>query len=283
MRDLLASSLLATLIGLLTPVVMGQEPAKKPALQLQSTLAGHRGAVSAVVWSKDGLIVTGGSDHTVRIWDAGTGKALHVLRGHTKAVTSVAITADGRFSASGSLDLSVRLWSRSGKLVRTMRVHEPRRFARRRPSGIRVAFSPDGKLLATGGADDTVRLWDVASGRQIRLLRNAGREAVGLVFSRDGKGLLSTWLHNGAILWDVSSGQKLLQISHAVHRPVRWLLTPQSRRMIGYTGSHGVNLWEVPSGRGVVQWVGSGPRGSISSLSMGPARADGGLGDARGP
>ena len=38
------------------------------------------------------------------------GELLHTLEGHTKAVTSVCVTADGETVVSGSYDTTVRLW-----------------------------------------------------------------------------------------------------------------------------------------------------------------------------
>jgi hypothetical protein len=41
-------------------------------------------------------VVTGSFDGTARVWDAGTGQTLPTLTGHTKEVTAVALSADGR-------------------------------------------------------------------------------------------------------------------------------------------------------------------------------------------
>src|SRR5262245_19944491 len=51
--------------------------------------------------SPDGQrLAAGGSDHMVRVWDAATGKELLALKGHTKEVTSVVFSADGKRLAS---------------------------------------------------------------------------------------------------------------------------------------------------------------------------------------
>ncbi|BBH70363.1 hypothetical protein ACTI_70480 [Actinoplanes sp. OR16] len=75
--------------------------------QLTEPLAGHDGeltAVAATVHEGRLLVVTGGEDGTLRIWD----QAGRLLVGHTGRITSVAV--DGIQVVSASEDGTVRVW-----------------------------------------------------------------------------------------------------------------------------------------------------------------------------
>jgi WD40 repeat protein len=77
-------------------------------------LSGHRSTVTAVAFRPDGQVITsGGKDHTIRFWNAGSGLETESLQGHTGAVVSLAFRPDGRVLASGSEDKTIRLWDRS--------------------------------------------------------------------------------------------------------------------------------------------------------------------------
>ncbi|HEX8253915.1 MAG TPA: WD40 repeat domain-containing protein [Thermoanaerobaculia bacterium] len=67
-------------------------------------------AVTSAAWSPDGAtFVTAGADRAVHVWDAATGKLRESREGHTRAITAVAFTPNGRI-VSSSADGTVRIW-----------------------------------------------------------------------------------------------------------------------------------------------------------------------------
>ena len=60
----------------------------------------------------DGMLASGGDDHTIRIWHGFAWRQLALLRGHEGGVGSLAFSRDGRFLVSGSSDKTVKVWDR---------------------------------------------------------------------------------------------------------------------------------------------------------------------------
>src|SRR5207249_630763 len=86
------------------------------------------------------LLVTGGADDTVRMWEAGSGQALPLLHVGRNSVHSVALSPDGRTLALGhlvSFGIALQVWDWDARCVR---------FAFQGPSDVTsVAFTPEGK------------------------------------------------------------------------------------------------------------------------------------------
>ena len=59
-----------------------------------------------------------------RLWEGTSGRLLATLEGHTGPVYGVALSADGRLLATGSVDGTIRLWNPSGgACLRILRSH----------------------------------------------------------------------------------------------------------------------------------------------------------------
>lgn len=86
--------------------------------------SGHIESIESVAFSPDGRLVAGAvlcgkreeqSPHkclqgAINLWEVTTNVTVHILKGHTSLVTSLAFNPDGRLLASGSVDNTIMLW-----------------------------------------------------------------------------------------------------------------------------------------------------------------------------
>jgi hypothetical protein len=80
-----------------------------PGTPLLRTLEGHADSVTAAAVTPDGKrAVSASGNHTLKVWDLETGRALRTLEGHSDWVSGVAVTADGKRAVSASWDQTVR-------------------------------------------------------------------------------------------------------------------------------------------------------------------------------
>ena len=111
----------------------------------------HDGAVNAVVWLKDGRIVTAGADAHIAVWTQGKPEPDKVLDGHSGPIVALAVSPDGTMLASASWDHTVRLWPLAGGAPRVLEGNS------QNVNG--VAFSTDESELVSAGYDATLRIW----------------------------------------------------------------------------------------------------------------------------
>ena len=152
--------------------------------QFVADLEGHIGTVFSIAFSRDGkLLATGGSDHTVRLWDVESWQLQRTLPNDYE-IFAVAFSPDGNTFAAGGYNYQIRLWNTStwaDPLILRAHGHSVRA----------LAFSRDSRTLASGGLDNLVKLWDVASGTFLADIRGHAAEVNAVAFFDDGETLAS--------------------------------------------------------------------------------------------
>ncbi len=153
---------------------------------------GHEDKVNSVCLSVDGKIVSGSCDKTVRVWDM-QGDQLAVCRGHTGPVRSVCVTADGKI-VSGSWDNTVRVWDMQGNELAVCRGHEDW------VDLVCVTNDGNGKIVS-GSADQTVRVWEM-QGKELAICRGHERSIFSVCITQDGK-IVSGSFDQTVRVWDM--------------------------------------------------------------------------------
>ncbi|MEV6114132.1 TIR domain-containing protein [Streptomyces sp. NPDC052109] len=192
------------------------DPAADPvAVPLNRQPAEHRGSVWVCKFRPHGdtpaqgpgsLLVTGGNDGVVRLWEPATGQGRRILRGHGRRIGTLSFSADGSLLAAGGNDGVVRVWhSGSGRRLRELTGQSDRLVS--------AAFGPVGPLLATASSDGDIYLWNAATGEYQRELDVETDHVWAEAFSADGE-LLATANDDDTVrLWYRATGAHLAAIT----------------------------------------------------------------------
>ena len=178
--------------------------------------------------------------------------------GHSQALSSIAITPDSRFLASGSVDATIKLWDLvTGRLVRTFEGH--------RSTVTSIVATPDGRHLITGSHDGTIKLWETASGR---LLKSFGRHPLGvssIASTLDGRHIISAGQAGDIAVWDAKTAE-LIGLYKGHSKPAFLTAMPDNRHFISGSWDRTIKLWEIATGK--VVRIFEKPTGSVSSMAV---------------
>lgn len=166
----------------------------------------HAGGVQSLGLSADGrVLLSGGLDETLRVWDAGRLREVRTVVGDIGPVEQVAVVLSGKWAASCSSrlfkqDMVVQLWD-LGDGGERRRLRGPTDQVRC------VAIAPDGRRVAAGSADRAVRVWALEQSAAPPLCLKGHTDLVtSVAFLPGGESLLSGGYDGTVRQWDGKTG-----------------------------------------------------------------------------
>ena len=202
---------------------------------------GYHSRVTSLIFSVDGkYIVSEGSDRTVRVWEATTGKEVAHIIPNTRNVDAVAFSPDGKYVVLGSIYGMIDVWeAHTGKEVTHMN-----------HGGINIyslAFSPDGKYIVSGGNDKTARVWEATTGKEVmRMTHNFVVYTV--AFGPDGKYVVSSSGDQTIRVWDFINGSEIARMTHG-QAISSIAISPNGKNIVSGSVDHTARVWEAFTGK----------------------------------
>ncbi|XP_032160172.1 WD repeat-containing protein 86 isoform X1 [Mustela erminea] len=140
--------------------------------QVAQEFRGHRNCVLTLAYSAPwdlpgapcaeevgGLLVTGSTDGTAKVWQVASGCCHQTLRGHTGAVLCLVLDTPSHTAFTGSTDATIRAWDiLSGEQLRVFREHQ----------GSVICLELVNRHVYSGSADRTVKCWLADTGECVR-------------------------------------------------------------------------------------------------------------------
>ena len=165
-------------------------------------------------------------------------------RGHERDITAAAIAPNGRLAASGSHDLTVRVWDLAARAaVWTFKGHEE--------SVTAVAFTPDSRFVLSGSADRALRIWEIASGKLLRVFRGHVLPVTALAVTPNGRFAVSGSRDKTLRLWNLLTGA-CVWISEEHATPITAVaITPDGRFVLSGHDEENLYLWDLATGKRV--------------------------------
>jgi len=169
---------------------------------------GHSDWVSCVRFSPNAntpVVVSGGWDKSVKVWNLNQCKIRYDLLGHTGYVNTVTVSPDGSLCASGGKDGAAMLWDlNEGRHLSTLEAGDVINA---------LCFSPTRYWLCAATAG-TIKIWDLESKICVdelkpdfpeRSAKAVPIQCISLAWSADGQTLFAGYTDNTVRVWQVNA------------------------------------------------------------------------------
>ncbi len=182
-----------------------------------------------------------------------------VLRGHSRTITGVAISADGRRAISGAADGTLCAWNVEGRSgFAALEGHAGEVTG--------VAISADGRRALSGSSNGAVQVWDVKRRLCLASLEGHLGFVTGVSLSADGRRAVSGADDGTLRVWDVDGDGCLASLEGYENSVNCVALSADGRRALSGSRVGTVQVWDVKHRLGLASL--EGHRTSVNAVAL---------------
>ncbi|GMM50784.1 SCF ubiquitin ligase complex subunit [Starmerella bacillaris] len=238
--------------------------------ELLHEFTSHDGGVWALKRVSKDIIVSGSTDHTVRVWSLSKNRCTHVFRGHHATVRclDVVMPEEGvthyQFPVilTGSRDTTLRLWrlpdaedpDYDSKLA-FVDLDNPYFLAELRGHEESVrAVCGHGNVAVSGSYDYKVRVWDLGTNKCRHVLEGHENKVYAAIIDPERNRCISASMDNHIKVWDLDTGAELYTLDG--HTGLVGLLGLRDNILVSAAADKTLRIWNPESGKLVHNLVG---------------------------
>jgi hypothetical protein len=206
----------------------------------------QKGSIRALCFSPQAdVLITGGQDGVIRLWDVRSGCVMKELPGHSGGVNAIRLTSDKKYFLSASGDGTLRFWNiETGECLRTLLGHTNHVTC--------CALMPAVPYAVSGGADREIRIWDVRSGECLRVLQGHTDWVSAVCPLADNDNILTAGYDGIIRVWNIQSGACIRAIDQG--HGIKDAVVSADGKFVLSCGS--TFLWDVKSGEQIASFAG---------------------------
>jgi WD40 repeat protein len=166
-------------------------------------------------------------------------------KGHSRHITCMAYSPDGKYIVTGSIDNTLILWNaENSKQIRNFAMHTD--FIRS------VYFSNDGKNILTSSGDNRALITEIATGKVVTEIKIETDRLFRACYSPDNSKVLTMNDRDEIAVWDAVTGDKLGTFGKDYSAGItsQWF-TPDGSKVMTYKSYEEANLVDINTGKPV--------------------------------
>ncbi|MBW4516826.1 MAG: serine/threonine protein kinase [Timaviella obliquedivisa GSE-PSE-MK23-08B] len=229
----------AHLKSLLMPVVV--TPLAKGDIAPTRTINQSGSILALAMHPKGEIVVSGGQNKVIQLWDMKSGASLTALTGHLQEITSLHFTPTGETLVSASADSTLKVWNlQSGILRHTLAGHTGRVNS--------VHVTPNGKLTVSGGSDRQIKVWDLQTGSELQRLSGHTNAVNQIEITTDSRFIVSASEDKTVKIWDFPTGQ-ISQTLVGHESGVKVVNISPNNQILATGADDQIMIWNVATGQ----------------------------------
>jgi WD40 repeat protein len=175
------------------------------------------------------------------LWSTTNGIKNAVLKGHTKQINAISYSTDGKMLASGSDDMTVRVWSVADR--------RQQQIISSSTPVLAMAFQPDTPAVAFENNLNRVFLWDTTTNKKTAYNQTNG-PLHAMTFSPNGALFVCAGNDHTLKIWQEvadATANPLHTLSGHIDTVTQLAFNPQGLFMVSAAQDNSIRLWGIHS------------------------------------